>query len=179
MRSHTDPSARVIYAWPGPLGSSPTPFTLSAPPRWTRRWAPGTVAVFDAGVDLEAPPSGIGANLVVQRAEISAERALAEIAADRLHTDRGQCERLILLDEAVTEVSGRPAVLRRQRLELGGADRAVDQLRLLILDEAANGPSREVHDIIATCDSAQIDDLGPALDAAVQSFRLHPVEGTR
>lgn len=177
--THTD-QPLTTFAWPGPLGPAPTPFAISAPAHWERRWMPGTLALFDAGVGLELPPSGVRANLVIQRREVDPQLSLADLAARALDQDAAESPGLELLDEAVAEVSGRRAVIRHQLLPIGddGAGRA-DQVRMLVHAELGLHPWRELHEVIATCDRTQSAAIGGVLDAALRSFRLLPVEGAR
>jgi hypothetical protein len=170
-RAPQAPSSTVYtrVSYPGELGAPPVPVAYDVPLGWTTDPLPGALAVSREPV---MGPNGFWANVVLSIDRVGPSTTLDHVITDIFVSARDGVADLDLVRDRVLDVSGTPAVLREQRLQVTSTDIPLVQFVLVLLVDVGDGVARDCVQITGTVEQARRDTFAERFQHLVSSVAL-------
>ncbi|MDO9352048.1 MAG: hypothetical protein Q7T55_00040 [Solirubrobacteraceae bacterium] len=174
MTTSTSPteSPSTVYtrvSYPGELGAPLVHVAYDVPLGWNTDPLPGALAVSREPV---MGPNGFWANVVTSIDRVGPSTTLDHVITDIFVTARDGAVELDLVRDQVRDVSGTPAVLREQRLQVTTTDIPLVQFVLVLLVDVGDGVARDCVQITGTVEQARRDEFAERFLHLVSSVEL-------
>jgi hypothetical protein len=158
---------RVSY--PGELGIPPVGVVFDIPAGWTIAAVQGALAV---AREPEPGPEGFWANVVTSIDRVGPSASLDRITSDILADAQESSTTFHLSDERIVEVSGVPAVLREQVLQVEASPLTLVQFVLVLLVDVGEGRARDCVQITGSVEDGRRDLLATVFERLTAGLAL-------